>query len=113
MNCEKTSALWPSSTISTRRGTSASSFALGPVRLPRVDEARVAGGLPHPQERLEHLHLRAGEALALDAVEERRAVVVAQLVAQGLLLGLEVAPQRLLRLRGQVLRHLVPSCAGG
>ena len=30
MNCEKTSALCPSSTISTRRGTRASSFALGP-----------------------------------------------------------------------------------
>ena len=33
------------------------------LRAPRVDEARVAGGLPQPQERLEHLDLRPREAL--------------------------------------------------
>ena len=55
----------------------------GRPRCSRVDQARVAGRLPQPQQRLEHLRSSsAPRPVALDAAEQRRAVVVAQLVVQ-------------------------------
>ena len=67
----------------------------------------MAGGLPEPQQGLEHLDLRPPEPVAPDLAEQRRAVVVPQLVVQLSLGGLQLAVQRLLGLGGKVLRHLL------
>ena len=72
-----------------------------------VEEPGMAGGLPEPEQRLEHLDLRPPEPVAPDLAEQRRAVVVAQLVVELALRGLELAVQRLLGLGGEVLRDLL------
>ena len=59
VNCEKTSALWPSSRTSASCGRSASNFADGALARARIDQAGMARRLAQPQQRLEHVHLRS------------------------------------------------------
>ena len=65
VNCEKTRALWPLLDQPRRAAaTSASSLALAQPRALAVDQAGVARRLAQAQQRLEHLDLRSGQALA-------------------------------------------------
>ncbi len=67
VNCENTSALWPSSRQLLRVcGSSTSSLADGSSPARCVEQARMAGGLPQAQQRLEDLDLGAIDSLAFD-----------------------------------------------
>ena len=107
VNCEKTRTLCPSSTHLGELRQEHVELGAGLAGAARVDQAGVAGGLAEPQERLEDLDLGLGSARGvLDARSERLAVVVAQLVVELALRGLQVAVEGLLGLLGQVLDDL-------
>ena len=82
MNCEKTSALCPSSTTSSQLRQQHVELGGRLVDAARIDQAGMAGRLAQAQQRLEHLHLRFGQPVARDAREQRRPVVRAQLVVE-------------------------------
>ena len=113
MNCEKTSALCPSSTTSIRRGISTSNFADGAIRAPLVDEADVAGRLPQTQQCLEHVDLGLAETVPRHPLQQRRAVERPQLVVRGALRLIELAVDRLFGARRQLGRDLRLRCAAG
>ena len=73
---------------------SASNFADGAGRAARIDEPRMARRLTQPEQRLEDLHLRLLKPVALNAAQQRGAVVIAQLVVQLALRALQLAPDR-------------------
>ena len=115
VNCEKTSALCPSSSDLVRAAASStSSFALGSAARVVVDQARVAGRLAQAQQRLEDLDLRLRRApRARSRAEQRCAVVVAQLVVELALLRLQLAVDRLLGLRAAAPARPAPWCGAG
>ncbi len=63
-------------------------------------------GLAQPQQRLEHVHARLCHALAIDARQERLAVMTAQPVVERALVRVEIAQDRLLGTRRQFGGHL-------
>ena len=71
-----------------------------------VQKGRVAGRLPEPQERLQHMHLRFAQTLFLHHAQQRIAVMVAKFVVQPLLIGSHIAVDRLFELVGQFTGHL-------
>ena len=107
MNCENTSALCPSSITSPAAG---SARRTSPTARPRARgsmSAAVARRLAQPQQRLENLHLRAIDAVAGDAREQRLAIVRAQLVVVPPLRAFELALERLLGASRQLRRDLL------
>ena len=111
VNCENTSALWPSSSTSRSCSSSASSLALAsPLRF-GSSRPGMAGGLAQPQQRFQHLDLGLRQALGLDPLEQRIAVVLAQLVVELALRGLQLAVDGLLGLGRKVARHLLLGAA--
>ena len=74
--------------------------------MPRIDQPGMAGRLAQAQQRLQHVHLRLLQPVARDAPEQRRSVVVAQLVVQLALRAHQIAVHRQLRPRRQLRRDL-------
>ena len=100
VNCEKTSALWPSSSTSRSCSSSMSSLALLSCSAFGVDQAGMAGGLAQPQQRLQNLNLGLRQAFALNPLQQRVAVVLAQFVVELALGGLQLAIDGLLGFGG-------------
>ena len=61
-----------------------------------IGQTGMTRGLAQAEQRLEHLDLRPGDAIVADALEQRAAVMVAQLVVQAALAAIEVGVDRLL-----------------
>ena len=78
-----------------------------------VDQARMAGRLAQTQQGLEHLDLGAVHADRLDRLEQRLAVVLAQLVVELALFGLQLAVERLLGLSRAGPWRPAPWCGAG
>ena len=76
------------------------------VLVPRIDQPGMARRLAQAQQRLEHVHLRLLQPVARDAPEQRRPIVVPQLVVQLALHPTQIAVQRQLGARRQLRRHL-------
>src|SRR5262249_12569599 len=66
----------------------------------------MARGLAQPEQRLQDVDLRSGEAVAVDGREQRAPIMVPQLVIDGTLWGLELTVERLLGAAGKLGGYL-------
>ena len=65
----------------------------------------MTGRLTQSQQRLEDVHARLAEAVALHTIDQARGVLTPQLLVERALLGLEFDLDRLLDAGRQLLRH--------